>query len=83
MNPPFTQEHLLELYPLNSQVKFGEVSLTLGQALNMETLCPAPQASRIDELSRVARLAGALQAAGTLQPDDINLLDIVTPKPGQ
>lgn len=83
MQPPFTRERFLQLYPLDSIVQFGEMPpMTLGQAFQMEDRwCRATVEVRADQTRSVARMALALSEAGNLRPEDHNLLNLV-PKPG-
>jgi len=77
MKPPFTLERFIELYPRTTPVRFGELDLTLGQALDIQTLgCPVAPDKR-NEINNIAYLAAKLVAAGTLRPPDYNLLDLV------
>jgi hypothetical protein len=77
MKPPYTVEHLSSLYPNTTPVLIGDLTLTLGQALDMQAFgCPVPAAER-DGVRDVAYLAGKLSAAGSLRSEDYNLLDII------
>ncbi len=80
MQPPYTQKHLLEIYPVSSAVKFGDLTTTLDQAIKMESLCPQPVEVRSDEIGRIQWMARALMSAGTLRTEDYNLLNL-NPKP--
>jgi len=67
--------NLSGLYPRETPVRLGDMVLTLGQALDMETaFCPADQPRRQDPGKRNVYLARILAAAGSLEPKHAYLL---------
>ena len=60
------QAEILQTYGEQAPARFGQVTVTLTQALQFESsgMCPAPPEARQDPVDRARRLLGALAGAG-------------------
>lgn len=68
-------QSLIDSYGLDAVVKLGDMETTMGQAFQLEALCPVKPEDRQDPAARARYIAKMLAAGESLLPEHEHLLD--------